>query len=285
MGGHVYSEYLEKANKQAQAHKLHIYSEDKDPDFHYGDALVLTLEALRLDTLSETSIYAGSKVAVEGIITYNTNGMCYLQAYNAEQDRYYGMAIYYGFGATSDLLKVLRIGNQVRLVGSLQLYEAGGTWQLSGLQADSYADPDDTNYSVILSKDNPVVYTLIENGADFVADVTYINEDDEEVSVPFAELAMGTCVKMENLKVVDTYANPNADTTEITITCQAPDGSTISLRTEELYRINDKGMFEAITPEFFDGKTITVEGNVDKFGDTYQIKIETFEKITVVSEG
>lgn len=281
IGGHVYTEYLENANKQAQKHKLHIYSDDPDPDFHYGDAIVLTLEALRLDTLSETSIYAGSKVAVEGIITYNTNGMCYLQAYNAEQDRYYGMAIYYGFGASSDLLKVLRPGNEVRLVGSLQLYEAGGTWQISGLQADAFADPSDTNYSVTLSQKNEIVYTTV-TGAQFVGNTTILDENDEEVQVPFAELAMGTCVKMENLKVVSTYSNPNAETTEITITCQAPDGTTISLRTEELYYTNENGMFEAIKPDFFNGKTITVMGNIDKFGDTYQIKIETFEKIIVI---
>ena len=277
MGGHVYTEYLENANKQAQKLGLKIYSEEDDPDFYYGDAIVLTLEALRLDTLSETSIYAGSKVAVEGIITYNTNGTCYLQEYNAEEDRYYGMAIYYGFGANSDLRQVLRIGNRVRLVGSLQLYEAGGTWQLSGLQADSLADPDDTNYSTVLSTGNEIVYTTL-TGNQFVNGKVDIIIDDVAMQVNFAELAMGSCVKMENLEVIDTYTKEGADETEITITCRAPDGTIVSVRTEEIYDEN----WSAIQPEFFDGKVITVMGNIDKFGTTYQIKVETFDKITIV---
>ena len=279
IGGHVYTEYLENANRQAQKLKLKIYSDEKDPDFYYGDAIVLTLEALRLDTLSESSIYAGSKVAVEGIITYNTNGTCYLQDYNAEQDRYYGMAIYYGFGASSDLLKVLRIGNRVRLVGSLQKYEAGGTWQLSGLQADSLADPSDTNYSTVLSRNHEIVYTTL-TGDQFANSKVEIIVDDVAMQVNFAELAMGTCVKVENLQVIDTYTKAGADETEITITCRAPDGTTVSVRTEEIYDEH----WQAIQPEFFDGKVITVMGNIDKFGTTYQIKVETFDKIIVVQD-
>lgn len=279
IGGHVYTEYLEKANKQAQEKELKIYSKEKDPDFYYGDAIVLTLEALRLDIMSEESLYAGSKIAVEGVVTYNTNGMVYLQDYNEEQDRYYGMAIYYGFGATPDVSKVLRIGNRIRLVGSLQKYEAGGTWQISGIQADSFADPSDTNYSTVLSQNNNIVYTTV-TGDQFVnSKVTIVDGDDNATQVNFAELAMGTCVKMENLKVKSTYSNPQADTVEITITCEAPDGTIVSIRTEQLYDED----FNTIQPSFFNGKTITVLGNVDKFGDTYQIKVETFDKITVIN--
>lgn len=276
IGGHIYTEYLEKASKQAQDFKLNIYSGEKDPDFYYGDAIVLTLEALRLDIMSETSSYAGNKVAVEGVVTYNTSGMVYLQDYNEEQGRYYGMAIYYGFGANNELLKVLKIGNRVRLVGSLQKYEAGNTWQISGLQADSYADPNDTNYSTILSTGSEIVYTTL-TGEQFASNTT-ITVDDEDQTVKFAELAMGTCVRIENLKVTRTYSNPDSDTEEITITCQAPDGTTISIRTEELY--DEK--WNVVTKDFFEGKTITVQGNVDKFGETYQVKVDLFEKITVV---
>lgn len=279
IGGHEYTDYLEKAVKQAQKNKLHIHSDENDPDFHYGEAIVLTLEALRLDAMSETSIYEGSKVAVEGMITYNTNGTAYLQVYDEAQDRYYGVAIYYGYGGSSTLLKVLDIGNTVRIVGSWQKYEAGGTWQLAGLQASATADPSDTNYSIILKTGSPedVHYQKV-TGEQFTGKTTIV-VDGDDVEVNFAEVSMGTSVCMENLTVTDTYSNPNAESVEITVTCRTPDGKTVYLRTEELYDAD----WNTITEDFFkDGMKITVKGVIDKFADQYQIKIETFDNITVI---
>lgn len=278
IGGKVYTDSLEKAAKQAQKRKIHLYSEENDPDFHYGEAIVLTLEALRLDAMSEQSIYSGSKVAVEGMITYNTGGMAYMQVYDEAQQRYFGVAIYYGFGGSGTLLKVLDIGNTVRVVGYWQKYEAGGTWQISGLQASATADPSDTNYSVILSAGDPedVHYQTI-TGEQFTGKTTII-VDGDETEVDFAEISMGTCVCMEDLTVVDTYSNPNADSVEITITCQTQDGKTVYLRTEQLYDED----FNTIGEDFFKkGMKMTVKGIVDKFVDQYQIKIELFEHITV----
>lgn len=282
IGGHVYTDQLQKAVDQAKRHKLKVYSDEKDPEFFYGDAMVVTLEALRWDIVSETYAFNGSKVAVEGIVTYNTNGMCYLQDYNEEQGRFYGMPIYYGYNPSGELMKILNIGNRIRLVGKLQPYETAGTWQLSGLEASAIADPSDTNYSTLLSENNEVVYQPL-TGAEFASKVDII-VDDEKHTVDFAALAMGTCVKLENLKVIGTpYHNPDADRLEMTITCQAPDGTTIVIRTGQLKMKNDKGINETVKPEFFVGKTISIIGNIDQFDGTYQIKVDVFRKITVVS--
>ena len=280
IGGHEYSSYLEKAVQQAEKHELCVHSKEKDPDFYYGDAIELTLEALRLDAMSESSMYSGCLVAVEGVVTYDTDGTVFLQDYNAEQDRYYGIQVYYGFSGTPALMSLLGLGNRIRLVGTLQLYEAGGTWQISGLQASMSPDPDNKNESIILQtgSKNDIVYKTL-TGSEFLGKVEIVDNDVKK-EVVLAELIQGSCIKMENLVVKSAYSGQNSNG-EITITCTSPDGKEISIRTEAMRGPDGN----TLTTDFFQkGMVITVIGNVDKFVDTYQIKIDVFRKITVVSE-
>jgi hypothetical protein len=166
------------------------------------------------------------------------------------------------------------------LVGTLQLYEAGGTWQISGLQASMSPDPDNKNESIILQtgSKNDIVYKTL-TGSEFLGKVEIVDNDVKK-EVVLAELIQGSCIKMENLVVKSAYSGQNSNG-EITVTCTSPDGKEISIRTEAMRGPDGN----TLTTDFFQkGMVITVIGNVDKFVDTYQIKIDVFRKITVVSE-
>ena len=98
---------------------------------------------------------------------------------------------------------------------------------------------------------------------------------------PYAELVMSTSVFMENLEVVDvdTTDDPESGSNgAMTLTCKAPDGTAVSVRTAVLR----DGAGNLITADAYAGKTICVRGIVDHFGGTYQVKVFTPEGITVV---
>ena len=115
-----------KAIDQAKAHKLNVYSGQKDPDFYYGEAVELTLKELR----TNTEAYNGIKVAFNGVITTNSDNSVYVESYDAETDMYYGFSVYYGFGLSGEGLDILSVGNEARIVGTVQYYEVGGTYQV-----------------------------------------------------------------------------------------------------------------------------------------------------------
>ena len=127
--GNRYGETAVAAINQAREQSLGVYSGEKDPDFYYGEAVELTLKELRTNIAD----YNGIKVAFEGVITMNDNNSVYIEEYDPETGMYYGISIYYGFNLTGEGLNVLAVGNRSRIVGTVQYYEAGGTYQVSGL--------------------------------------------------------------------------------------------------------------------------------------------------------
>ena len=114
---------------QAKALGLNVYSGQPDPDFYYGDAVELTLKELRLNTAA----YEGIKVAFEGVVTMNGFNSVYVEDYDEETGRYYGILVYYGYSLSGGGLDVLTVGNLARIVGTLQYYEAGDSYQISGV--------------------------------------------------------------------------------------------------------------------------------------------------------
>ena len=112
------------AIQQAKDQKLSIYSGEKDPDFFYGDAVEMTIKELRRDPEK----YNGVKVAFSGIVALNSDSTVFVEEYDAETGMYYGMAVYYGYGLNGAGLEILNVGNEARIVGTLQYYEAGGQY-------------------------------------------------------------------------------------------------------------------------------------------------------------
>ena len=268
-----YGETMVAAIAQAKAQKLNVHSGQKDPDFYYGEAVELTLKELR--TNIET--YNGMKVAFNGVITMNNNNSVYIEDYDAETGLYYGMSIYYGFNLTGEGLNVLSVGNLARIVGSVQYYEAGGTWQVSDL---SYRlmKPDDPNNIQKISSGHSGAYVLTDADT-FVNGKVTIESEEGEATFDYANLALGTTLEMKALKVVDVYTTTNEDSSAygaMTLTCEV-DGVKVSVRTVVLYDENN----ERITEEAYAGKTIDVKGIVDYFDGAYQIKVFNAKDIII----
>lgn len=270
----IYGSKCMAAINQAKSEKLNIYSGEKDPDFYYGDSVELTLKELR----TNTEAYSGMKVAFNGIVTTNNgSSSIYLEEYDPETDMYYGFTVYYGYNLSGDGLDILDIGNEVRIVGSLQYYETGGTWQISDV---SYRvmKPDDPGNIQKLSEGNEAAYLLtdVDKFANGKVDILV---GEETKTFDYAELVLGTTISMENLKVVDVYTTSNEESSSngaMTLTCEA-NGVKVSVRTAVLY--DDNG--NLVTADAYMGKTIDVKGIVDYFSGTYQIKVFSDDNIIV----
>ena len=268
-----YGEYAVAAIAQARAQKLNVHSGEKDPDFFYGDAYEVTLKELR----TNIEAYNGLKVAFNGVITVNDNNSVYVESYDAETDMYYGMAVYYGFGLSGAGLEILNVGNEVRIVGSVQYYETGGTWQVSDVNYRAMK-PDDPGNIQKLSEGNAPAYRLTDAETFNNATITIVGEEGEQ-EFPYSQLAMSTSVEMKGLKVVDVYTTKNEESASkgaMTLTCKVGN-QYISVRTVVLYDENGN----LVTEDAYMGKTIDVKGIVDFFSDSYQIKVYSTNSITV----
>lgn len=268
-----YGEYCMKALNQAKKQKLNVHSGEKDPDFYYGEAIELTLKELRTNIES----YNGMKVAFNGVVTVNSNNSVYVESYDAETDMYYGMAVYYGYNLNGQGLDILNVGNEVRIVGSVQYYEAGGTYQVSDLNY-RLMKPDDPGNIQKLSEGNTPAFPLTD-AEKFVNGEVTIRTEESETTYDYAALAMNSSLEMKNLQVVDIYTTTSEDSASkgaMTLTCQA-DGVTVSVRTDVLY--DDNG--NLITEDAYLGRNINVKGIVDYFSGNYQIKVFSAKDITI----
>ena len=273
-----YGDAMTNAFQQAKAQKLNVFSGEQDPDFFYGDAYEVDLKHLR----ANISLYDNAKVAFEGVITYNNNNSVYVEEYDAETDTYYGMSVYYGY-ETGALLNILKVGNRVRVVGTVTYYETGGTWQVSGLKYREMK-PDDPSNTIQISEGNAPAYKEL-TAEQFVSGKldldTYASLDAEETTVKtfdYAELIMSTTVSMKNLQVIDVYTTNNGGNSDgaMTLTCKVGD-KTVDVRTIVLY----DAAGNLITESAYLNKTIDVKGIVDYFSGDYQIKVFKAEDITV----
>ena len=272
-GGNIYGDTALAAIAQAKALKLNVHSGQKDPDFFYGEAVELDLKELRTNVAS----YSGMKVAFNGIVAVNSNNSVYVEAYDSETDMYYGMSVYYGYGLNADGLQILNVGNEVRIVGTVQYYEAGGTWQISGLTYRAMK-PNDPNNIQKLSEGHSPAYVLTDPQR-FVNGTVDVVVDEMVTTKPYCELAMSTSIRMEGLVVKSVYTTNDEESSSygaMTLTCEL-NGITIEVRTVVLLDANGN----LVTEDAYLGKTIDVKGIVDCYEGNYQIKVFSSNNITV----
>ena len=273
-GGNQYGSTCLAALDQAKREKLNLYSGQKDPNFYYGEAVELTLRELRTNTES----YGGMKVAFNGIVTVDsgTQGV-YVEDFDEETGLYYGMYIYYGHGLSGTGMDILSVGNEVRIVGSVQYYEGGGTWQVSDMNY-RMMKPDDPGNIQKLSEGHSAAYVLTEPDT-FANGVVTVETEEGTEEVSYASMVMATSVEMKNLKVVNVYTTDDEASSSygaMTLTCES-DGVTVTVRTAVLYDENG----ERITEDAYLGKTIDVKGIVDYFDGDYQIKVFSAKNIII----
>lgn len=254
------------AINQAKANKLNIYSGQKDPNFYYGDAVELTLKELRCGIEG----YNGKKVAFEGVITINSGNGVFIEDYDAETDRYYGISAYYGYGLSGAGLDILSVGNRARIVGTVQYYEAGGCYQVSGL---SYRQmkPDDPNNLQKLSEGNAAGYVSI-SADDFASAMVSIETEAGAAEYKLSDIAMNTTVEMDGLTVQSVYVAENGCAM---LTCAAGNAE-VTVRLEPL-KVNG----EAFDPNTLSGKTIDVRAAVDMYDNAPQLHVFTAEGISI----
>ena len=268
-----YGSYCTAAIAQAKEQKLNIYSGQKDPDFYYGEAVELTLKELR----TNIEQYNGVKVAFNAIVTKDYSNSVYVEDYDEETGIYYGISIYYGFNLSGPGLAAISVGNEARIVGTVQYYEAGGTYQVAGL---SYRQmkPNDPNNVQKLSEGHEPAFVLTTADT-FVNGTVEVEGAEETKSYPYAELTMNTSLAMENLKVVSVYTTTNEDSSSygaMTLNCEA-DGIPVTVRTVVL--IDGNG--NIVTEDAYKDQIIDVKGVVDFFDGQYQIKVFSAKDITI----
>ena len=278
--GNRYGETFMAAINQAKELGLHVYSTEKDPLFYEGAVQEVTLKALR--TTPDT--FVGVNVSFEAVIVREYSNTLYVVEYDEEDGIYYGMNVYYGFSADPDCLAFMKIGNRVRFVGSMQYYEAGGTYQISGIQYKP-RKPDES-CKLVEEGDQPDY--VVTDPAEFTKGkksvIVTLKMDEETMEVEreyrYAELVLSTGVAFKDLHVDSIYTTTNDASSSkgaMTLTCSAPDGTLIDIRTVVLYDENGNLM----TAADYRDKTIDVQGVVDFYDGNYQIKVFAPSDITV----
>ena len=280
-GDNRYGEICTAAINQAKEHELHVHSNEKDPDFYYGEAIPVTLKGLR----TNIELYENMKVAFEGVITHENSQTVYVEEYDEETDMYYGMTVYYGYNLTGAGLEILSVGNRVRIVGSVQYYATAGTWQVSDIKYVDMRPDDPSNVQLISSgheASNRVTDPAVFNNTTMDVEVlTSLDDDETEIKTfSYGELSLGATVSFENVRVSSIYTTSNEESASkgaMTLTCRQF-AETIDVRTVVLYDAEG----HLITAEAYQGKTINVRGIVDYYNGKYQIKVFSADDITVL---
>lgn len=270
-----YGEICVKALNQAKAEKLNVHSGKPDPNMYYGEAKEITLKELRTNIAK----YAGVKVAFEGVSTMNYNDGVYIEELDEESGLYFGMYVYYGKSASGNVIENVKVGNRVRVVGTVSEFQ--GSYQVSGLTYRAMK-PDDPNNTQKISDGHSGAF-VETSAATLLGKYTlevYDHETKEEVSreYNYGELALATSVTVKHLKVTSTYTTESdtASNGAVSITCTV-DGKTITVRTSVL-RDADGNLVEE---DYYKGKTLTVRGIVDEFNGKYQVAVYSLSDITI----
>ncbi|MBQ4586830.1 MAG: thermonuclease family protein [Clostridia bacterium] len=254
-----YGQVASKALAQATAMKLYCHSGKADPEVYRGDAIEVSIKDLRLN-IEE---YNNKKVAFEGAVVNNYNNTVYVEAYDEDTDMYYGMQVYYGYSLSPGGLEIISLGNYVRIVGTVQYYETGNTYQVSDLYYSEFRPNDPNNLK------------LIESGwgASYVE--TTVSElttgkvyEGQELLGNFADLAVYTTVSLNNLVVKSIYTTDNdvesSNFGAMTLTCEDAQGNKVDIRTVPFMLDG-----QLVTESYYMGKTISVKGMIDYYYSSY----------------
>lgn len=285
----VYTNVCKQANDQAIDRGYKIFSGKQDPLYFYGDAYDVTIKAMRLNQ----QFYAGKDVYFKGIISKRYNTGCYVESYDAEDEMYYGVYIFFGYGFNG--LRQLQEGYELSFTGSATYSETYG-FQISNIKYDPFEkDPDEMKkYIQVLSKNNKVPYTdmtIEQFNSDKTITVEGEGGEDEQKTVKLAELAMSTSVHMSDLYVTKVYTTKTEGSKSkgaMTLTCRDASNKTIEIRTEVLYE-GDSSANPMVTADKYLNKTIDVKGLVDFYQNTnnpndqgqYQIRVFSVYDIEV----
>lgn len=272
----IYGTYCMAAIDQAREWGLYVYSKDKDPEYFYGEAIQVTLTEIALNPEK----YEGMNVAFEGVVAKDDGSSIYVEEYDEVTGMLHGITCFKGYTLSEAGKEIIQVGNRVKIVGSVQYYEAGDIYQISDLSYNPRRPQHPDNIQLI-EPGHPASYTLTtpETFCTYKQTVTLIDAEGNEYDKEFAygELALNTTIEMRDLYVESVYTTNNGGNSDgaMTLTCTV-DGYTITVRTTVLLVDG-----YPVTEEYFLGKTIDVKGLVASFNGNYQIKLISLDDVVV----
>ena len=281
----TYSEYTTAALYQATSMKLYVFNKkEKDPDFYYGSAINLTLFELK----ANCEKYKDKLVKFEAVVAKQDGYTIYVEEYDAQNDMYFGMQVYTGFGYPR--MDDFVIGNRVSIVGTLQYYEQGGYYQVSNLQFDILF-PDweggcrvlETGYSASYREGDVDKLSngkiTVESYVEIEGENGEVTEELRNVEFDYGELTLFSTMTLSNLTVQSVYrtTSDTASDGALTITCKDANGNTIDLRTDSKL-VRDDGTI-VVASDFPKGTVISARGIVDLYRGKYQLKIFNIKDI------
>lgn len=290
VSSNVYGEYALKALNQAKAMKLHVFDKTtKDPDYYYGGAVELTLKELK----ANCEKYEGMLVKFEAVVAKQADATVYVEEYDPVNDMYFGMQIFAGYNFP--LMDIFTVGNRISIVGTLQYYENGGTYQVSNLKYKTI-DPNWEGGCRVVGTGYYASFRELDVNTLFNGTIvldTYKEVEDangeviEEIvqeSFKYGDLAHYSTASVSNLTVQRVYMTSNEESSAygaLTITCVTEDGKTIDIRTAtQLTKIVDGEKVDVTMADFPSGTVISVKGVIDSFNGKYQIKVFSIDDIT-----
>ena len=272
----TYGDYCMAAISQARSNKLYVYSNEKDPDYYYGEAIQVTVKELS----TNPEKYLGKTIACEGVVTKDDNGSIYVEEFDEITGMYHGITCFKGYNLPGKGLEIITVGNRVRIVGSFQYWEGGGTYQVSDL---SYRimRPNDPDNIQLISEGHSAAYVLTtpETFCTVKKTVTIVDAEGNEIEKEFsyAALALNTTIEMHDLYVKSIYTTEGSDSSDGAMTLTCTNGVyTITVRTNVLLQDG-----QLVTADYFLGKTIDVKGLVGVFKGSYQIKLLSLDDVVI----
>ena len=268
-----YGDICMKAIAQARDEKLYIYSDDLDPDFPYGDPQPMLLRDIRMNIKDHYYM----NVYFEGNVIADDGGTLYLEEYDEETGMYYGITAYYGYSLQGDGLVAVRVGNRVRIVGVITYFEGGDIWQVSDLYYNPY-NPDDVRCLEVIEEGGHTAAYPVVTAEEFLGDKT-VTVGGVTKTYKYGELALNTSIRMEGLEVTRVYTTSNGGSNDgaMTLTCKSGD-KTITVRTAVL--LDENG--NLVKEDYFKNKTINVNGIIEEYNGSYQIKLLDVDNAEIV---
>lgn len=252
-----YNDTFNLAEFQAKKFKLVSWSGEDDPDFYYGEAEYATLKEVR-DNLGE---YYGKKIRIEGLVTRKEDTNAYIQYYDEEDDKYYGLYVFSFY--TTAISKLLAVGNVVEITGILAYFDFDNLGPESGNGAYQLTD---VVYSEFFpTEDNLKVISTGNEVSGYSIEASEITKDNPNLEHTF--------VTLTNLYVVSGSLSANGD---MTIICEDGAGNQVKLRIAANSIVDRDGVLIATPDDFIDtvgSSTVTVSGIVNTFYGNFQVQI------------
>ena len=179
VSGKEYAEAFTNADIQAKKFKLHVWSDDLDPDYNYADPVKIDLRMIveGYDSKGEKFDWVGSKVTFDAYVAavgpdqgaaYVCNDISWTDA-NGDHTQRYGMYIFTQYIVYAPLQK---IGNYLEISGIVSEYN--GTLQVVDVSYSAYY-PDDYDIKYLDKETHLDKVEPSTGSAGTFADDKYIN--------------------------------------------------------------------------------------------------------------